>query len=107
MERMDKKSKLYVSLPISGHDMSRVRERCERARMEYGDRYDVITPIDLCGGDESLPYSWCMGRCVEALLECDSVVFLSGWETSRGCKAEYEIARIYGLSVIMDNSVES
>lgn len=47
-----------------------------------------------------------MGRCVEALLNCSSVVFLSGWQDSKGCTAEYEIARIYGLAVIMDNSVE-
>lgn len=41
------------------------------------------------------PYSEHMGRDIAALLECDAVMFMPGWTRSRGCRLEYQAAKIY------------
>lgn len=43
-----------------------------------------------------------MGRDIEALLECDTVVFCRGWHQSKGCQAEFEIAKIYDKDIIFE-----
>jgi hypothetical protein len=62
--------------------------------------YEVITPFDACSEPDK-PYSYYMGESVKALLECDAVYFVFDWATSKGCMAEFEIARVYGKQIMM------
>lgn len=48
-----------------------------------------------------IPYSYYMGESVKALLECDAVYFVFDWAASKGCMAEFEIARVYGKQIMM------
>jgi hypothetical protein len=43
-----------------------------------------------------------MGRDIQALLECDAVYFCRGWQDSKGCQAEYEVAKIYGKKMVFE-----
>lgn len=94
--------KVYISLPISGQDKFIVQERARMAKEEmknYG--HDPITPFDV-SPDEKATYAEHMGRDIQALLECEAVYFLQGWHNSNGCRAEYEIARIYGKNIFFE-----
>lgn len=67
--------------------------------------YSVISPADLdreCGFDPSTgdADNWnndevhaCVKRDIEAILECDWVITLPGWEKSIGAKAEVGVAK--------------
>lgn len=46
-----------------------------------------------------IPITW--GESVKALLECDAVYFVFDWAASKGCMAEFEIARVYGKQIMM------
>lgn len=35
------------------------------------------------------------------LLECDAVYFCIGWQRSKGCMAEFEVARVYGKEILI------
>ena len=94
-------NKLYVSLPITGRDYDDVCRRCEAAERMYGGEWTVITPVNVCRG-LSGPYGLFLGRCVEALLECDAAVFLDGWTDSRGCRTENFICETYGIPTFTD-----
>lgn len=59
---------------------------------------DWLTENDYAGISDK-PYSYHMGRDIEALLECDAVYLAPGWHNSKGCTAEYEVARIYGKEI--------
>lgn len=97
--------RLYVSLPISGHSMVEVRDRCLAAVLKYTEKgYQVIHPLDVVR-DQSTPYAACIGMCVEALMNCDAAVFLKGWESSRGSRAERAICHIYGIETIDDQKL--
>lgn len=95
-----RKKKLYISLPISGFLLYDVAlEAASYKIMFEKDGYEVVTPFDVCP-EKDKPYSYYMGKDIEALLESDAIYLAPGWQNSKGCTAEYEVARIYGKEII-------
>lgn len=89
-------TKIYISIPISGYSLIEVKERAKKVKKRLSaEGVEVITPFDVCD-EEGKPYEYYMGRDVEALLKCDVVYFCEGWQNSKGCMSEFEMARIYG-----------
>lgn len=93
--------RLYVSLPISGYDLERRKEYAKEIKrwLSAGNWSCVITPFDVCP-DSDKPYSYFMGKDIEALLECDAIYLCEGWQNSKGCMAEFEVARIYNKQIL-------
>jgi len=95
------KMKMYVSIPISGYDYEKQKEKADYVKHQYiMNGYEVITPFDVVKSADT-PYNEAMGMCIAALLDCDGILICSGWSSSMGCTAEYEIARIYRKAIIM------
>jgi len=44
-----------------------------------------------------------LAKSVENMSLCDVAYFCKGWEDTRGCKIEHDIAKAYGLKIIYDN----
>nr|DAM03154.1 MAG TPA: deoxyribosyltransferase [Caudoviricetes sp.] len=93
------KKKLYISLPITGHPIDEVKKQAETYKNLWCKKYKVITPFDICP-DQDKSYSHYMGKDIEALLECDLIYMSPGWVHSKGCNAEYQIAKIYGIKIL-------
>lgn len=99
--KIENAMKIYISLSISGHDIKETKEYAEKVKKFLEEKRDeIVTPFDVCD-EEGKPYSYYMGRCIEALLECDAVFFTPDWQESKGCMAEFELARIYGKKILM------
>ena len=108
-----KRKRIYISIPISGHDLEEVKEKARDIRKfllldefdwEKGwNSTDVITPFDVCP-ETGKPYSYYMGKDIEALLKCDTIYLCEGWQNSKGCMAEFEVARIYGKEIMFEKS---
>ena len=95
------KTKIYLSLPITGFDLDEVKVRAEKLKQEIlTERPDaeVITPFDVCD-EPGLSYGEYLGRDIAALLGCDAIHLCEGWLGSKGCKLEYKAARLYGLKI--------
>ena len=103
--------RIYLSLPIKDTGFTTLQ------RMEYANevkrlielRYDarneivnVITPFDVNENEDKDTYARKMGNDIEALLECDAIYLCEGWQNSKGCMAEFEVARVYGKEIIME-----
>lgn len=87
--------KVYISLPISGHDIEEVKAKCEEAKeVLIKNGHVPVSPLDLVM-DYNAPYSEHMGKDIAAVLECDAVMFMPGWTKSLGCRLEYQAAKIY------------
>lgn len=41
-----------------------------------------------------------LGEAIKKLGECDVCYFVEGWQNYKGCKAEYEICKLYGIEII-------
>lgn len=99
------KKKVYVSLPISGYNINCVKERAKRAAQYLRDKgHEPVTPFDV-SPNENASYAEHIGKDINALLECDAVFFLRGWEQSKGCQLERHAAMIYDKEMMHDASV--
>ena len=106
-----KRKRIYISIPISGHDLEEVKAKARDIRerllwdvfeLKKGqNRPDVITQFDVCSEPDK-PYSYYTGKDIEALLECDAIYLCSGWQNSKGCMAEFEVARIYNKQILFE-----
>ena len=87
--------KVYISLPITGHDIEEVEARCIFAKSVLKKKgHTPVSPLDVSDNPDA-SYAEHMGRDISALLECDAVVFLEGWEESKGCTLEHAAVKIY------------
>ena len=95
---LNKPNRMYISLPITGCE-DKARERCARVKDWLEEMFPgvvILSPFEI-NTESDKPYSYYMGRDVEQLLECQCVVFLDDWSTSKGCMAEHALAKIYGI----------
>ncbi len=96
--------RIYISIPISGHDLATQQQKA----LEIADKlrelgHEPISPLPPpeapSGLSEKEKYAYYMGRDVERLLTCDAIFMCEGWQKSKGCCAENEIAKVYGLYI--------
>ena len=60
----------------------------------------VFNPAEVGERDVIRSRSWYMREDIDALLRCDSVHVLQGWEKSEGARLEIEIARQLELPIV-------
>lgn len=97
--------KMYLSLPISGREIERVKEYARKVKKKWVEKgFEVITPFEVCP-EPGMPYNYYMGKDVEALLGCDGIILCYDWFSSRGCRAECSVAEVYGKTIKIDNTV--
>lgn len=92
--------KVYISLPISGHNLDDVKNRIQEAsELLKAKGYIPVSPLEI-QPNLNAPYSELMGNDIKALLECDAIIFLDGWEKSKGCQLEHRAATLYNKPIL-------
>ena len=95
------RSKLFISGPISGRPYKEAAIHFNSAAtLAYQIGFDPVTPIRLC-----CPlWSWwrCMAVCLCHLLWCDAVLFLPGWDLSRGARIEHRVAMFFNKVIVYE-----
>lgn len=100
-----KKKKMYLSLPITGRNLEKVKIFAEKVKRKWeAQGFKVITPFDV-NPLEGMPYNYYMGRDIEALLACDGIILCCDWFSSRGCRAECSVAEVYKKVIKTDNTI--
>ena len=107
--------RIYISFPISGYDLEERKQYAIQKEAELIDDFynqrgvyknqsflQVITPFVVNKNEKKDSYARKMGNDIEALLECDAIYMCNGWQNSKGCMAEFEVARIYGKEIIIE-----
>jgi len=91
--------KIYISLPITGHDIRNCKARANHAKASVEKLgHTAITPFEVNKGKKKT-YAAYMGSDIEALFGCDAIYLLTGWSESKGCQLEWSCAHIYGKKV--------
>jgi hypothetical protein len=95
----DKPMRVYIAGPIGSVPMETARIPFDAAEADYIKRgCIVLNPCNLVPA--GTPYGECMRIDLAALLTCDMIVMLPGWQNSKGAKMEWEVASICGLAVV-------
>ncbi len=97
--------RIYISGPISGKpDGNRPAFAAEASRLRRLG-HDVINPHELPQPD---PDDWaqCMRMDIAALVTCDCIAMLPGWEHSKGASLERHIAAQLGMQVMDESQTE-
>lgn len=94
--------KVYISVPITGHDMKIVRTWINTAKKTIiNSGHTPVSPLDVAP-EQDMPYSYYMGKDIEALLECEAIYLLRGWQESRGCNLEFWTAKVYNKKIMFE-----
>lgn len=97
-----KRQKVYIAGPITGLDWKEVKAKfgnAQRILEECG--YEVENPCD--HQIENGTWESYMKQGLHAMLDCDGVLALEGWEHSRGAQIEVRLARELGLFRFYEN----
>lgn len=85
-----KKTKIYISLPISGQE-NKAREKAEKIKGTLSKKgYHVISPFDIYPGKNPI-YEDYICFDLRVMMDCDAIYFCEGWEQSCGCGIEHDV----------------
>lgn len=102
---------VYISGPIAGMPIDERRQAFADAALEVKNSgHTPLNPFDIpvwedCSCDLNKPqfdgHAWgCYLRAdIVAMLKCDGIYMLSGWENSHGARLELSVAAACGLTV--------
>ncbi|MBX8528501.1 DUF4406 domain-containing protein [Pseudomonas cichorii] len=91
-------SKIYLSGPMTGlPDLNFPAFNAESARLR-GLGFDVANPAEL--NPEGASWGDCMRKDIVALMSCDTVATLPGWEHSKGARLEVLIGERLEMTVV-------
>ena len=113
--------RIYISLPISGHDLEerkkkaaqmkdQVMQAVKTNKLAYISKNGkvvsltenntvVVTPFEIVADATDMTYEQVMAKDLEVLMTCDIVVFARHWQYSKGCRIEFAVARELGIRV--------
>lgn len=101
--------KIYISGPISGLPIevyTKAFKEAEDTLLMEG--WEVVNPVTLDHDHEAASKIECpkerwafyMDKCISALLRCDAIYMLKGWEKSKGASVEMSIANAFDFKII-------
>lgn len=91
------KPKVYIAGPVSGlPDLNRAA--FTKATKNFRDAgHLVVNPLELCHDLPEEEWAKCMRRCIVALMDCELMILLDGWQKSTGAMIEYQLAVKLGM----------
>lgn len=114
---------VYIATPITSRSEYKLEDRFQAAKKRIEEiekqlrEYQASDPAaaDLeveytsaftVGCEPQVPEATAMGRCVTQVVNSDIVVLDAGWDRSRGCKIEREVAKAYHKTILPMRSTQ-
>jgi hypothetical protein len=91
-------TKTYIAGPMTGLPDLNFPAFHQAAEWLRGMGHEVVNPAEI-NPDHHMSWEACMRSDIAALVTCDAIMLLPGWEDSRGAKLEHHIAERLGLRI--------
>ena len=87
------KKTIYIAGKVTGLPQDEVIAKFALVQKEIEALgFEVINPTQVVG-DWQTPWDKAMRMCIAKLTQCDAIVLIPDWISSKGAKIEYEIAK--------------
>ena len=100
--------RIFLSLGMRGRNENFVLEEIAMAThyaksmyAESATECEVINTYNQEEAPEDASRVYYLGKSIQILGSCDQVWFINDWENYRGCRAEHEVCKIYGIPCYM------
>ncbi len=97
--------RIYISGPMTGiPSLNFPAFKAEEQRLAALG-YEVINPADLNLDSDDKTWHECMRTDLKALLDCDTIALLDGWQHSSGTHLEMHLAHRVGMKIVIAREV--
>lgn len=105
--------RVFVSIPMNGRSDDEIQKDMQRAVLKLNKYKLKSTEYKLVNSLlnlDKIKFSKecrnksveCLGRAIKYLSTADIAYFCKGWKKARGCKIEHEIAKQYGIEIVVE-----
>ena len=106
IEEKDKKPRIYISGPISGHNIDERRAEFKKVQLWLeAQQWEVFNPMENGLPDDAGTHRH-MQRDLSVLTSeehpFDAIYMMKRWTHSKGCKVEFDVATAIGLDVYFE-----
>ena len=99
--------KIYISIPITGLDIDRQREKADILKAALSKKgWQVVNPFEIIPDVKEPTWFDHMKADLEALSKCDAIFMCNGWKESKGCKIEMSYALDSGIRTLFETVEE-
>jgi hypothetical protein len=92
--------KLFISMPMAGMSSIEIKSAMERCAKGFRETFKVDAElIDSVLAPTSRSPVECLAESLKLMSEADLVLFCCGWDKSRGCRIEHDVALAYGFPI--------
>jgi hypothetical protein len=93
------KKKVYIAGKVTGESYLKCIAKFYDVQQELQElNYIAVNPLEVVN-DWKTEWKPAMKKCINALMECDAVLFLPDWKKSQGAKLEMHIAEAMQLNI--------
>lgn len=99
--------KIYISIPISGHDETEVRNHADLIKAALSRAgHTPVSPFDIFAG-KNPTYVEYLCSDLQVLATCDAIYLADGWQFSRGCRIEANFAKEFDKEFMYERQTDS
>jgi len=91
---------IYIAGPMTGLPDLNFPAFHAAAAMLRAQGHDVINPAEI-NPDQAMPWKECMRRDLAAVVFCEAIYLLPGWQASKGATLEHHVAERLGLTIYL------
>lgn len=99
-------SKVYLSGPMTGMPDLNWPAFNDQATRLRAMGYQVVSPAEI-NTDPSADWHQCLRNDLRALLDCDAMALLDGWQRSAGAHLEMHVAHRVGIEIVIAGEIQS
>jgi hypothetical protein len=98
--------KIYIAGPISGLPIETARANFQAAEEHLRKhRHTPINPLKLNHKSHDGSWQACMRVDIRAMMNCDGIYPLAGWEQSKGAYIEMNLAAALGMTIFKNEEL--